>query len=93
MMGLLRQISQAVGGQPRAEGFRNFDPQDPLRWGQGRGGDEVTPESLEEYAAASPSVDATNLAGLRGAGGWGYGTRSPGNAQTDFLDPSRRRLS
>lgn len=50
------------------------------------------PEADEAFAAASPSVDAGSLAGLRGAGGYGYGSkfsRNPRTTQDDYLEHGR----
>lgn len=46
-------------------------------------------EPVEGFAAASPSMNQSNLSGLRGAGGFGYGSRL-NMPQSDFLEPSRR---
>lgn len=51
------------------------------------------PEADEGFAAASPSIDRGSLAGLRGAGGYGYGSRfskNPKAAQSDFLEHGRQ---
>jgi hypothetical protein len=49
-----------------------------------------TPEDMETYAAASPSIfDATTLSGMRGAGGHGAGSR-PFVPRVDLTEPTKR---
>jgi hypothetical protein len=43
----------------------------------------------EGYSAASPSLNFGSRAGLRGAGGWGYG--SGGRDFSNWVEPDRRR--
>lgn len=49
----------------------------------------VWDESVEGYPAASPSINTSTKAGLRGAGGYGFG--SGGHDGVNFLEPSKRR--
>jgi hypothetical protein len=46
---------------------------------------------VEGFPAASPSVNSSSLAGVRGAGGYGAGS-DPGD-RTNFLEPGKRRPS
>ncbi len=48
-------------------------------------------EEDEDYPAASPAFDVTNLSGTRGAGGFGFGSKYGYRSASDFLDPSRRQ--
>jgi hypothetical protein len=48
-------------------------------------------EAQEDYAAASPAMNYTNLQGARGAGGFGYGSKYGSQSAVDLLEPSRRR--
>jgi hypothetical protein len=52
------------------------------------------PDAVEGYAGpASPSVNVSSTGGLRGAGGWGFGSRAPSGQQSrdkEYLEPGHR---
>lgn len=92
MVALLEQILRAVEkmGQGGQGSGMSQTPGGVLLWQS-----SATPfgEVGEGYPTASPSVNTSSLAGLRGAGGWGFGSRFPRGkeGQADFLEPTRRR--
>lgn len=81
----LLRLSQYHGMPGAGQGMPVFRQ---LPWA-GRG--SRSREDEEDYAAASPGVDVTTLTGVRGAGGWGFGSRHLGNTMSDRLEPGRRR--
>lgn len=108
MVQLLERIAAAVeaGG---AEGGGREAGAAPLEYGGGgdsSGWHSIDVDADERYPTASPSVNVSSLAGLRGAGGWGFGSAyrergplgkggrqglSPA-ARSNFLEPGRREL-
>lgn len=96
ILGAIEGLTAALtGGQGRENG-RGLPqqlglPTGPMQLPWSGMGDPLRPEDGESYASgASPSItDATNLSGLRGAGGHGGGSRY-GLPHTDFLEPGKR---
>lgn len=88
MILMLSQMSAKLDSVGRPNGQQQQRPvSQPLRMPPvGRG---FTGIPQEGYAASSPSENVSSWGGLRGAGGWGYGTRHQGGA-AQFLEPGRQ---
>lgn len=89
MVAILERILAALekrggdGGQGVGQ-----SPGGVLYWKGGFGGGGGEPE--EGYpSSSSPSVNVSSFGGLRGAGGYGFGS-AQGRGRTDFLEPGRR---
>lgn len=90
---LLRRIATAV--ERLGQGGGAPPPPSPSHGGQTvfsyTAGEH--PDASEHYPAASPSVNVSSTGGLRGAGGWGFGSRVPSAREAmskEFLEPGHR---
>lgn len=83
MVGHLEEISRGIQQMAKGGGERSGArrPQGPVQ----RGGQSVYVADLEAdegFGQASPSIDRSSTAGLRGAGGYGFGSRYAARASS-----------
>lgn len=93
MIGHMREIAEGIKEMNRkAPGQAGFQRSEGPLQRTGKSFYVRDPGADEGYPAGSPSLDTSSTSGLRGAGGYGFGSRfsnNPRTSQDDYLEHGR----